>query len=176
MAKLVFGMNVSLDGFVDHTAFAPGPKLFRYFIDQCRGHADSLYGRKLYQIMSYWDDKHPEWDEAEREFAAAWRGNPKWIVSRSPPAIGPNATHLGADLETAVRDLKSNVGGVIEVGGPDLAMSLTALGLIDEYCLFIHPVVLGGGNPFFHGDPPALHLLASELLDEDIVKLTYVPA
>ncbi len=91
MARLVFGMNQSLDGYVDHTAFAPGPALFRHFIEEAEGQAGSIYGRKMYEIMRYWDDDHPEWDEDERAFAAAWRRQPKWVVSRSLASVGPNA-------------------------------------------------------------------------------------
>ena len=76
MAKLVFGMNQSLDGYVDHMAFAPSPTLFRHFIEEARGQAGSVYGRTMYEIMRYWDDEHPEWAEAERAFAAAWRKQP----------------------------------------------------------------------------------------------------
>jgi hypothetical protein len=71
MATLVFGMNQSLDGYVDHMAFAPSPTLFRHFIAQVGGLAGSLYGRRIYEVMRYWDDDRPEWDEAEREFAVA---------------------------------------------------------------------------------------------------------
>ena len=73
MAKLVFGMNQSLDGYVDHMAFAPSPTLFRHFIEQVRGQAGSVYGRRLYEVMRYWDDDRAEWDAEERDFAAAWR-------------------------------------------------------------------------------------------------------
>ena len=83
MAKLVFGMNVSLDGYVDHTAFAPSPTLFRHFIEEARGQVGSVYGRVMYEIMRYWDEDHAEWGEAEREFAAAWRRQTKWVVSRT---------------------------------------------------------------------------------------------
>ena len=69
MARLVFGMNQSLDGYVDHTAFAPGPMLFRHFIEQARGQAGSVYGRRMYEIMRYWDDDHPEWSAEEEAFA-----------------------------------------------------------------------------------------------------------
>jgi len=95
--------------------------------------------------MRYWDDDQADWEADERAFAEAWRGNSKWVVSRSLTLVGPNATLLGGDLEAAVRALKSDVGGEIEVGGPVLARSLTALGLIDEYRIYLHPVVLGGG-------------------------------
>ena len=77
MAKLVFGMNQSLDGYVDHTRFAPGPTLFRHFIEEAQGQAGSVYGRVMYEIMRYWDDDHPEWNADERAFTAAWRKMPK---------------------------------------------------------------------------------------------------
>ena len=73
MAKLVFGANQSLDGYVDHDRFSPDPTLFRHFIEQVRGLTGSLYGRKMYQVMRYWDDEHPEWSADEQAFAAAWR-------------------------------------------------------------------------------------------------------
>lgn len=78
MAKLVFGMNQSLDGYVDHMAFAPGTALFRHFIEQARGQAGSVYGRCLYELMRYWDEDDPAWDADRRAFAAAWRRQPKW--------------------------------------------------------------------------------------------------
>ena len=85
MARLVFGMNQSLDGYVDHLAFAPSPTLFRHFIEEALGQAGSVYGRQMYEVMRYWDDDHPEWDTEEHAFAAAWRNQPKWVVSRSLP-------------------------------------------------------------------------------------------
>ncbi len=176
MAKLVFGMNQSLDGYVDHDKFAPGPALFRYWIDYVGGLAGSLYGRRLYEIMSYWDEDRPEWGAAERDFAVAWRRQPKWVVSRSLQSVGPNATLVDGDLEGAIRALKTEVAGEIEVGGPDLARSLTDLGLIDEYRLYLHPVVLGRGTPFFAGPRPPLRLVASDQVDESVIRLTYVPA
>ncbi len=176
MATFVFGMNQSLDGYVDHMAFGPGPVLFRHFIDQAREQAGSLYGRKLYEIMRYWDEDRPEWDEPEREFAAAWRRQPKWVVSRTLQSVGPNATLVGDDLEGAVRALKQQVDGEIEVGGPHLARSLTDLGLIDAYRIYLHPVVLGRGTPYFAAPRPPLRLAASEMIDGDVIRLTYVPA
>ena len=70
MAKIVFGMNQSLDGYIDHTEFAPGPSLFHHFIEQVGGLTGSVYGRRLYEVMRYWDEDHPEWDAEERDFAA----------------------------------------------------------------------------------------------------------
>jgi len=176
MAKLVYGMNQSLDGYVDFMAFAPGPVLFRHFIDQAKANAGSLYGRKLYEIMSYWDEDQAEWDSAERDFAAAWRAAPKWVVSSTLKSVGPNATLLDGDLETAVVKLKAEHEGEIEVGGPVLAGKLTELGLIDEYRIYLHPVVLGKGDPFFVGARPPLRLKSNEKLDDNVMLLTYVPA
>jgi hypothetical protein len=112
MAKLVFGMNQSLDGYVEHTAFAPSPTLFRHFIEQVRGLTGSVYGRRMYEVMRYWDEDLPEWGAEERDFALAWRRQPKWVVSRSLKSVGPNATLLEDDVETAIRGLKARrVGG-----------------------------------------------------------------
>ena len=176
MAKLVFGMNQSLDGYVDHMAFGPSPTLFRHFIVEAEGQAGSLYGRKMYEIMRYWDDDHPEWGSEEQAFAAAWRKQPKWVVSRTLDSVGPNATLVGGDLEDAVRDLKAGRDGEIEVAGPVLAKSLTGLGLIDEYRIYLHPVVLGSGNPYFHGPRPPLRLVTSDRMGEDVLRLSYVPS
>lgn len=176
MAKFVFGMNVSLDGYVDHEAFAPDTALFRHWIDYVRGLAGSVYGRRLYEIMRYWDDEHPEWGPAEREFADAWRSQKKWVVSRTLTSVGPNAALVPDDVGAAMRRLKDEVEGEIEVGGPVLAKTLTRLGLIDEYQLYFHPVVLGRGAPFFAGPAPRLRLVASDRIGGEAIRLTYVPA
>jgi dihydrofolate reductase len=176
MAKLVFGMNVSLDGYVDHDKFAPSPALFRHFVEQAQGQAGSLYGRHLYELMRVWDDDHPEWDADRRAFAAGWRKQPKWVVSRSLKSVGPNASLIDGDLEAAVRKLKAERDGEIEVAGPTLAKSLTELGLIDAYRIYLHPVVLGQGTRFFAGARSPLRLVSSEQMDENVLQLTYVPA
>lgn len=175
MAKLIFGMNQSLDGYVDHDKFAPDPTLFRHFIEQARGLSGSLYGRRLYEIMAYWDEEQPDWTPELHAFAAAWRSKPKWVASRSLKSVGPNATIIEGDLEAAVRRLKDDVPGEIEVGGTILAQSLGALGLIDEYKIYLHPVVLGGGTPFFAASRPPLRLVSSERIGDDVIKLTYIP-
>ena len=81
MAKLVFGMNLSLDGYVDFQEFAPDPALFRHWTDHVRGLTGSVYGRRMYEVMRYWDEDHSEWTPELREFATAWRSQPKWVVS-----------------------------------------------------------------------------------------------
>ena len=176
MARLVFGLNQSLDGYVDHQEFAPDPALFQHFIDQVRGLTGSVYGRRMYEVMRYWDEDRPEWGVEQRDFAAAWRRQPKWVVSRSLQSVGPNATLVSDDIEAVIGDLKARLVGEIAVSGPDLARSLTDLGLIDEYRLYFHPVVLGRGKPFFAGPRPPLRLVSTDPVGEDTVRLTYVPA
>jgi dihydrofolate reductase len=176
MAKLVFAMNQSLDGYVDHLEMRPGPALSRHFMEQVRNLTGSVYGRRLYEVMRYWDEDLPDWDAEELDFAAAWRSLPKWVVSRSLKSVGPNATLVEDDFEAVMRGLKAQLVGEIEVGGPDLARSLTDLGLIDEYRLYLHPIVLGRGKPFFAGPRPPLRLVTSDLIGEDVMRLTYVPA
>jgi len=175
MAKLVFELNQSLDGYVDHKAMPPEPGLFRHFIERVRGLAGMLYGRRMYEVMRYWDDDLPEWGTEEREYAVVWRRQPKWVVSRSLKSVGPNATLVEGDLAAAVRGLKERFEGDIEVAGPELAGSLTELGLIDEYRIYLRPCVLGRGKPFFSGPRAPLHLVASERLGRDTILLTYVP-
>nr|RAW03876.1 dihydrofolate reductase [Aerococcus urinae] len=176
MAKLVYALNQSLDGYVDHTAFAPEPALFHHFIEDVRSLTGTVYGRRMYETMRYWDEDRPEWDEAERDYAEAWRRQPKWVVSRSMKSVGPNATLIAHNVEAAIRGLKAQLDGVIEVSGPELAGSLTDLGLIDEYRMYMHPFVLGGGKPYFAGPRPPLRLVASDRLGENTIRLTYVPA
>lgn len=176
MAKLVFGMNQSLDGYVDYTAFGPGPVLFRHFVEQAREQVGSIYGRRLYELMRSWDDENPEWDADRRAFGAAWRHQQKWVVSRSLKSVGPNAILVADDVAAVIGGIKARVAGEIQVGGPQLAKSLGELGLIDEYRLYLHPVVLGRGEPFFAGPRPRLRLSASEQIDDDVIRLTYVPA
>jgi dihydrofolate reductase len=130
----------------------------------------------MYEVMRYWDEDLTEWDAEERDFAAAWRRQPKWVVSRSLKSVGPNATLVRDDFEAAIGGLKAQLAGEIEVGGPELAQSLTDLGLIDEYRLYLHPVVLGHGKPFFAGPRPPLRLVTSDRICGDVMRLTYVPA
>ena len=176
MARLVFGMNQSLDGYVDHTAFAPTPTVFRHFIEEARGQAGAIYGRQMYEIMRYWDVDQPDWGTDELAFAAAWRAQPKWVVSRTLDSVGPNAMLLSGDLEATIRELKSQRDGEIEVAGPKLAHALTELGLIDEYRMYLHPVVLGHGTPYFAAPRPPLRLVSHERIGKDVVRLVYIPA
>jgi dihydrofolate reductase len=175
MAKIIYGLNLSLDGYVDHTRFGPGPALFRHFTEHMRSVTGSIYGRGMYEVMRYWDEGQSDWDAEERAYAVAWRSKPKWVVSRTLKSVGPNATLL-TDAVAAARDLKARLDGEIDVAGPALAQSLGEAGLIDEYRLYFRPFVLGSGKPFFAGPHPPLRLIANDRIGEDAVRLTYVPA
>ena len=181
MGKLVFGMIQSLDGYVADVAGGlvlpvPDAALFRHFIDNVRSVAGFLYGRRIYEVMRHWDAERPEWDQAERDFAAAWGAQPKWVVSRTLKSVGPNATLVVDDLEGFVRHLKETVDGEIDVAGPELAGSLTDLGLIDEYRLYLRPFVLGCGTPYFARARPPLRLVGTECIGDDAVRVIYIPA
>ena len=181
MANLIFGLQQSLDGYVDNAAGElvlpqPGPALFRHFCEFVGGLAGSVYGRRTYELMRYWDDDHPGWSAEQSAFAAAWRGQPKWVVSRSLASVGPNATLVADDVAAVIGGLKDRLEGEIEVAGPELAASLGDHGLIDEYRLYFRPVVLGGGKPFFARPRPPLRLVATDPIGEDALRLTYVPA
>ena len=175
MAKLVYGMNQSLDGYADHQIFNPDPVLFRYFIGSTGSLSGSIYGRRMYEVMRYWDDDQAGWSPDEQEYARAWRKTPKWVVSKTLETVGPNATLISGNMKAALRDLKTRLEGEIGVGGPALAGSLGRLGLIDEYRLYFRPFVLGSGVPFFSGQMPPLELAAAGRIGEDAVRLTYVP-
>ena len=181
MAKLVFEMMQSLDGYIAGAAGGPdlpmpGPALHRHFNQHVRGLAGILYGRRMYEVMRYWDEDRPEWGAVAQDHAAAWRPRPKWVVSRSLKSVGPNATLVSQDVEAFVRRLKSDVEGDISVAGPELAASLTDWGLIDEYRLYFRPFVLGRGKPYFAGARPPLRPIASDTIPEDAIRLAFVPA
>jgi dihydrofolate reductase len=169
-------MNQSLDGYVDHMAFGPSPALFRHFIEEAKLQVGSVYGSAMYEVMRYWDDDLADWGEDERAFAAAWRKQHKWVVSRTLKSVGPNTSLIGNDLVSAILALKAERDGEIEVAGPNLAHCLTELGLIDEYRIYLHPVVLGQGKPYFAGPRPPLRLVSHDRMDGDVIRLVYVPA
>ena len=175
MATLMYGMHQSLDGFVDHDAFRPDPELFDHFIRHTHQIKGSIYGRRLYELMHYWDEDQPEWTAAEHEFAEGWRRIPKWVISTTLTEVGPNATLISQDIEPFIRQLKQSIEGEIEVGGTVLARHLSELGLIDEYRIYLQPVVLGKGTPYFNGFRPRLRLKDSERIGDRAIRLSYVP-
>lgn len=181
MGRLVFGMMQSLDGYIDGPAGnvqlgPPGPILFRHFNDSVRGLEGILYGRRMYEVMRYWDEDQPDWNEIEQDFAQAWRLKPKWVASRSLTSVGLNARLVQGDLVEFAAKLKREREGEIDVAGAELAHALSVAGLIDEYRLYFRPNVLGAGKPFFAGALPPLRLTRHDAIGEDAVRLTYVPA
>ena len=177
MGRLIFGMMQSLDGYIDHLQLGPpGPILSRHFTDYVRGSDGFLYGRRLYEIMRYWDEDQPGWDEGDHDFAQASRSKPKWVASRSLTSVGPNATLVQGDLIDFAANLKSERDGEIDVAGAELANVLSTAGLVDEYRLYFRPYVLGAGKPYFAGPLPPLRLVKHDAIGEDAVRLTYVPA
>lgn len=183
MARLILNMNVSLDGYVDHDHpdLLPDETLFRFFIEMTKGIAGSIYGRKLYELMQYWDGE--DWDQGDpagvsdlRDFAKAWRAQPKWVVSRTLTEVGSNATLIRGDVEAAIRRLKDEVQGDIDVGGTVLAHWLGERGLLDEVHMYLRPVVLGKGRPMFVGPMPRLRFLGSERIGTDVIWLRYAVA
>ena len=181
MGKLIFAMSQSLDGYVAAVDGAlepplhgpPDHALFRHFIDLENSLAGDLYGRRMYELMRYWDEDQPEWNLDGLDFARAWRAHPKWVVTRTLKSVGPNATLVDRDVEAFVRGLKSEIHGDIAVAGPELAGSLAKTGLIDEYHLYFRPLVLGGGKPYFAGAVPPLRLVGNDRVGDDTVRLRY---
>ncbi|HET9030276.1 MAG TPA: dihydrofolate reductase family protein [Candidatus Aquilonibacter sp.] len=180
MAKLIFAMALSLDGFVaaedgalEPPLHVPDEALFRHFTEHERALTGSLYGRRIYELMRYWENDRPEWTPLEHDFAVAWRAHPKWVVSRSLSSVGPNATLVSTDVEGFVRGLKAQRHGDIAVAGPELAANLGEMGLIDEYRLYVRPFVLGKGKPYFAHFKPSLRFVASERVGDDTVRLRY---
>lgn len=182
MATLVYGMLTSLDGYIsgpDGGPGLPGPyeDLHRYFNENMKQTAVSLYGRRMYEIMRAWDDLDGEPGSVYAEFGQGWRAIPKVVVSTTLREVGPNATLVSGDVEGAVRALKAKTDGEIEVAGAALAASLALAGLIDEYRMYMQPVVLGGGKPFFEaGLSLTLTPLGAESLPEGCTLLRYASA
>ena len=183
MRKLVFAINVSLDGCCDHTKFFPNEDTMDYFIQLVRDTGTFLYGRKTYELMvPYWPDvaKNPEGDrDSDVEYAHAFNAVDKIVVfSRSLASAEDEKTRIvRADLQGEVIKLKQEEGKDILVGGIDLASQLAALGLIDEYRIVVHPLIVGEGRRLFEGNlQEKLHLklVESEVFESGTVALRYV--
>ncbi|MGW5385095.1 dihydrofolate reductase family protein [Nocardia sp. NPDC003963] len=155
MRRLIYGFSVSLDGYIDDGAgnidwTDPDDELHQFHNDRYRDIEVSLHGRRLYELMAeYWPHVPADAPPIEREFATLWTEKPKVVFSRTLTEVGWNSTLARENAVEEVRRLKAGGDGVIEVGGAGLAASLMPYGLIDEYQLFLMPVVLGGGTPFF---------------------------
>src|SRR6266498_3416081 len=156
MRKLIYSMTVSLDGFIAGPGgeidwSAPDEELHRFHNEQVRELGVHLCGRRLYEEMLYWEtaDQNPSAAEYELEFARIWKGMPKIVFSKTLEKVEGNATLIRDGVVEEVAKLKKQPGKDLAVGGAGLASTLVKLGLVDEYRLFVSPVVLGGGTPYF---------------------------
>lgn len=157
MGKLIYSLNVSLDGFVETTHrglewATVDDELHTWFNDQTRALDASLYGRRMYELMAaYWptaqDD--PSATDAMQGFARIWIALPKVVFSSSLPRVEHNGRLVQGDVREALDELRREFHGDLDVGGADLAGQFVRAGLIDEYRLIVHPVVLGSGTPFW---------------------------
>ncbi len=181
MGRLIYGMMQSLDGYIDGPAGnvqlgPPDPVVFRHFVEHVESVDSILYGRRMYEVMRYWDEEHPGMDENGFAFAQAWRPKLKWVASRTLSSVGPNAALVPGDVIDFARRLKDEREGEIDVAGAELASVLSAASLIDEYRLYFRSCVLGGGKPYFADAPPPLRLVNQTLIGPNVVRLTYTPA
>jgi dihydrofolate reductase len=156
MRKLIYSMGVSLDGFIAGPGGeidwgAPDQERHRFHNQQTRELGGHLLGRKLYEEMVYWEtaDENPSAPEHELEFAGIWKALPKVVFSKTLEGVEGNARLVRDGVAEEIAKLKEQPGKDLAVGGAGLASSCTKLGLIDEYRLFVSPVVLGGGTHYF---------------------------
>jgi dihydrofolate reductase len=157
MRKLTFAMNRSLDGYIaapgdDLGWSVPSDELFQWWSDRVGATDLALYGRKLWQTMSsHWPtaDQQPDATPAQIEFARRWRDMPKVVFSSTTSAVDWNARLVTGDAVTEIARLKTEDGGLMDVGGATLAAAAMRAGLIDEFAIVTHPVLVGGGTPFF---------------------------
>jgi len=169
MRKLIYSMGVSLDGFIagqdgDIDWSAPDEELHRFHNQQMREIGAHLCGRRLYEVMVYWEtaDQNPSATEYELEFARIWKDMPKIVFSKTLDRVVGNARLVRDGVVEEVTRLKAQPGKDLAIGGATLAGTFTRLGLIDEYFLFVSPVVLGGGTPYF---PPLDQRINLELVE-----------
>jgi dihydrofolate reductase len=183
MRKIRYAMSVSLDGFIETASgdlswSFPDPELHRHFNDQEKTIDTYLYGRRLYENMAlFWPtaDQNPSAPEFEKEYARIWKAKKKIVFSHSLTRVGWNAQLFTGDIAAEIKRLKAQPGLDMSLGGPDLAATFMRLGLIDEYRLYIHPVVLSGGKPMFprQQNPFDLKLVESHTFGSGVVLLKY---
>ena len=183
MRKLVYAMGVTLDGFISDGNgsidwSAPSDELFRFHIEQARGTGMHLLGRRLYETMLVWEtpDQHPGAAADELEWATLWKALPKVVFSTTLESVEGNSRLAGGDPVAETARLKEEPGeGSIGVGGAGLAATLVRAGLVDEYGVFVYPVVVGAGTPFFPplDDRIVLDLVETRTFDNGVVFLRY---
>jgi dihydrofolate reductase len=183
MGRLIFSMSVSLDGYADSATHSldwvrVDEELHQVFNDEARAVGTFLYGRRMYELMTdYWPTatEDPAATPAMRDFAGIWRETPKVVFSTTLPEVSHGARLVRADAVGEVARLKGEAEFDMDVGGPTLAASLIAAGLVDEYRLFVHPVLLGGGTRFFPtlAERQELRLVQARTFESGVVLLRY---
>jgi dihydrofolate reductase len=156
MRKLIYSMGVSLDGYIADPGgeidwSVPDEELHRFHNERVREIGVHLCGRRLYEVMLYWEtaEENPAAEEHELEFARIWKRLPKIVFSKTLETVEGNYRLAGDSVAEEVAKLKKQPGDDLAVGGAGLASTCIELGLVDEFQLFVHPVVLGGGTPYF---------------------------
>jgi dihydrofolate reductase len=169
MRKLIYSMTMSLDGFIadpngEIDWSAPDEELHRFHNQRVREVGAQLCGRRLYEVMLYWEtaEENPTASDYELEFARIWKAIPKIVFSKTLKEVEGNARLARDDVAGEVARLKEEPGKDLAVGGAGLASTLIELGLVDEYQVFVSPVVLGGGTPYF---PPLEKAINLELVE-----------
>jgi dihydrofolate reductase len=181
MPQVIYAMGgVSADGYIvgPDGAFdwaMPDEELHRFHNEQTRELAGHLLGRRLYETMVYWETADQDPSAIVREFALIWQALPKVVFSRTLDSVeGANATLARDDLRTELTSLQESVRGDVAVGGAELAAEAARLDLIDEYRLFVYPVAVGGGMPFFPRDRRVdMELVESRTFSSRVVYLRY---
>jgi dihydrofolate reductase len=183
MRSVTYAMNVSLDGYIvgpdgDLGWAAPDEEVFRFWIDEIRGVAVYLLGRRLYETMLYWEtaDQDPSLGDMEREWAALWKPLPKVVFSTTLSTVQGNARLASAGLAEEIERLRAEPGeGEIAIGGATLAAEAAALGQIDGFGAMVHPVLIGGGISFFpqRGHRMDLELVETRTFSSGAVYLRY---
>ena len=185
MGKLIYLLNVSLDGFVETTDHSPAwgnvdEELHQWFNDQMRSVDALLYGRRIYELMAaHWPTARadPAISGVESEFAQIWLATPKVVFSATLDHVDWNSRLVRGDIGSELARLRAEFDGDLAVGGATLAASFIQAGLVDEYRLVVHPVVLGSGTPFFPPleTPIPLRLLDSHVFSSGVTYLAYAP-
>ena len=186
MGKLIYGMNVSLDGF----AAAPDggldwadvdEEVHSWFNDQTRRLDASLYGRRMWEVMAgYWPtgEDDPDATPAMREYSRLWKPLPKIVFSTTLDSVGHNARLVRGSVSEILAEVRREFDGVLDVSGPELAGQFVRRGLVDEFQLMVHPVVLGAGKPFWPAldAPLRLRQVAVHRFASGVEARTFVPA
>lgn len=178
MARIVAAMNMTIDGYCDHTSMSADDEVHEHYTELLRDSGAALYGRKTFQLMEFWPPlvKNPTGNKAMDEFAVAMDSIPKIVFSRTLKELDwPTARLATRELNEEVLDLKRQEGKPVLVGSPGLISQLTRSSLIDEYQISIHPRVVGGGLTLFKGitDPVDLKLSKTKTFDCGAVTLYY---